>query len=243
MRHQEREIQEMSSQQARDIDAEIQLQQENYEKKLKELAEDNLRMKGENGVIRKKFSALEKEIDTAKIEALQLVSEQKKLNEIVASLERDIAHYKKEIQNRDDFIQDKEKKVYELKKNNQELEKFKFVLDFKIRDLRGQIEPKEHDISEMNQHIQVLSKDLESYFVRNNNLEKGIQEYHQRVEEVRQILSKQRLEARGVDALINNFKSDLEKVMDHFQSTPQNIKVTDFFVVFDNLVESFCRNK
>jgi len=41
-----------------------------------------------------------------------------------------------------------------LKKKNQELEKFKFVLDYKIKELRKQIEPREDDIKGMKDQIQ-----------------------------------------------------------------------------------------
>ena len=43
---------------------------------------------------------------------------------------------KKEIKTRDVAINDREKRIFELKKKNQELDKFKFVLDFKIRELK-----------------------------------------------------------------------------------------------------------
>ena len=39
-----------------------------------------------------------------------------------------------------------EKRIYDLKKKNQELEKFKFVLDYKIKELKKQIEPRETEI-------------------------------------------------------------------------------------------------
>ena len=42
-------------------------------------------------------------------------------------------------QERDETIQDKEKRIYDLKKKNQELEKFKFVLDYKIKELKKQV--------------------------------------------------------------------------------------------------------
>lgn len=45
----------------------------------------------------------------------------------------------------------------DLKKKNQELEKFKFVLDYKIKELRKQIEPRENDIIEMRDQIQEVS--------------------------------------------------------------------------------------
>lgn len=56
---------------------------------------------------------------------------------------------------RDDHIQDRERKVYDLKKRNQELEKYKFVLDFRIKELKEQVEPRESHIAEMSHQIQV----------------------------------------------------------------------------------------
>lgn len=53
-------------------------------------------------------------------------------------LEKEVSAHKKEIKTRDLSIGEKEKKIYELKKKNQELDKFKFVLDFKIRELKHQ---------------------------------------------------------------------------------------------------------
>jgi len=46
-----------------------------------------------------------------------------------------------------------EKRIYDLKKKNQELEKFKFVLDYKIKELKKQIEPREKDIKQMREQI------------------------------------------------------------------------------------------
>ena len=57
--------------------------------------------------------------------------------------------------NREQIIQDKEKKVYDLKKRNQELEKYKFVLDYRIKELKQKIEPREKQISEMVLQVKV----------------------------------------------------------------------------------------
>lgn len=58
-----------------------------------------------------------------------------------SGLEKDIAGLKREIRERDETIGDKERRIYELKKKNQELEKFKFVLDYKIKELKKQVQP------------------------------------------------------------------------------------------------------
>ena len=43
-----------------------------------------------------------------------------------------------------------------MKKKNQELEKFKFVLDYKIKELKKQIEPREQEIKSMKEQIEVI---------------------------------------------------------------------------------------
>lgn len=52
-----------------------------------------------------------------------------------------------------------------MKKKNQELEKFKFVLDYKIKELKKQIEPREADIKAMKEQIQEVKNLLNIYRV------------------------------------------------------------------------------
>ena len=59
--------------------------------------------------------------------------------------------------------QDKEKRIYDLKKKNQELEKFKFVLDYKIKELKRQIVPRENEIADMKSQIKEMDQELEQY--------------------------------------------------------------------------------
>jgi len=46
-----------------------------------------------------------------------------------------------------------EKRIYELKTKNQELEKFKFVLNYRIKELEKELEPKEKELKEMKVQI------------------------------------------------------------------------------------------
>lgn len=61
------------------------------------------------------------------------------------------------------FIRLQEKRIYELKRKNQELEKFKFVLDYKIKELKKQIEPREIEIKDMKEQITNVSDTLLSF--------------------------------------------------------------------------------
>lgn len=48
-----------------------------------------------------------------------------------------------------------------------QLEKFKFVLDYKIKELKRQIEPRENEISDMRNQIEEMDLELEQV-LRNN---------------------------------------------------------------------------
>lgn len=64
---------------------------------------------------------------------------------------------------KDKLIGNREKKIYNLKRKTQELEKFKFVLDFKIKDLNRAIAPKELQITELKNATNELDGQLMKY--------------------------------------------------------------------------------
>lgn len=51
------------------------------------------------------------------------------------------------------FLSLQENRIYDLKKKNEELEKFKFVLDYKVNELKKQIEPRENEVKEMKEQV------------------------------------------------------------------------------------------
>merc|ERR1711904_478895 len=94
----------------------------------------------------------------------------KRKQEKIDALLKDKESNEKEIRERDKTISDKEHRIFDLKKQNQELEKFKFVLDYKIKELKAQIDPKNEDIAEMRQQIKAMDYELEEYQRKNKQL-------------------------------------------------------------------------
>uniref|UniRef100_A0A8C2YJP5 Cilia and flagella associated protein 57 n=1 Tax=Chinchilla lanigera TaxID=34839 RepID=A0A8C2YJP5_CHILA len=217
VRQQLREFEETKKQIEEDEDREIQDIKTKYEKKLRDEKESNLRLKGETGIMRKKFSSLQKEIEerTGDIETLK--GEQVKLQGVIKSLEKDIQGLKREIQERDETIQDKEKRIYDLKKKNQELEKFKFVLDYKIKELKKQIEPRENEIKVMKEQIQEMEAELERFHKQNTQLELNITELWQKLRATDQEMRKERQKERDLEALVKRFKTDLHNCVAYIQ--------------------------
>merc|ERR1719253_2030805 len=84
----------------------------------------------------------------------------RKAEEKIVNLMKDKESNEKEIKERDKTIADKELRIYDLKKQNQELQKFKFVLDYKIKELKAQIDPKTADIASIKTQKRRLRDDL-----------------------------------------------------------------------------------
>ena len=70
-----------------------------------------------------------------------------KQNDNIKELNSECLDKKAEIDRKDEIIHQREKNILNLKKKTQELEKFKFVLDEKIRDLWKDIAPKELEMT------------------------------------------------------------------------------------------------
>lgn len=190
-----------------------------YEKMLRDEKEPRPRLEGEVEVMRKKFSSLQKEIEErrrSKDDTELLKGEQMKLRGVIKSLEKDIQGLRREVQERDETIQDKEKRIYDLKKKNQELEKFKFVLNYKIKELKKQIEPREDEIKVMKQ-IQEMEAELEHFHKRKTHLELNNMNLLQKLRAKDQEMRKEQQKVQNLEALVRQFKTDLHNCVAYIQ--------------------------
>lgn len=217
LREQEKEFQEMTKQNQEDIDSECVVSTSRYEKKLRAEREEGARLKGENGIMRKKFNTLNKDIEDNKAEILRMKDNAKKLEGVIVVLEKDITHSRKEMSDRDEHIQDKERKVYDLKKRNQELEKYKFVLDYRIKELKEQVEPRETHIAEMSDQIQDINESLRALSKEKERFEAQIKTHKLTLIETRQKGIKEHRRNHAITRYSDGFRSGLEDVMSYFQ--------------------------
>merc|ERR1739838_787028 len=223
MRQQHKEYVETKRQIEEDADREILDVKNKYERRLRDEIETNMRLKGESGIMRKKFNSLNKEIDSKNDEIKQMLTEKSKLEHVIKSLDKDIHGLKKEIQERDETIQDKEKRIYDLKKKNQELEKFKFVLDYKIKELKKQIEPRENDIKAMKEQIQEMESELERFHKQNTTLELNIAELKQKLRSTDKEYQRERQRVRDSEAINKRMKTDIHNCVGLIQD-PKGLK-------------------
>nr|CAB3267722.1 WD repeat-containing protein 65 [Phallusia mammillata] len=240
-RQQQREYEETKRQIEEDADREILDIKNKYERRLRDEIETNMRLKGESGIMRKKFNSLNKEIDSKNEEIKTMQQEKQKLENVIKSLEKDIHGLKKEIQERDETIQDKEKRIYDLKKKNQELEKFKFVLDYKIKELKKQIEPRENDIKAMKEQIQEMESELERFHKQNTQLDLTITELKQKLRATDKELHYERQRVRDAEAVSKRMKTDIHNCVGFLQEPKklkESIKSVYEAYVHDDVAES-----
>ncbi|CAB4059968.1 unnamed protein product [Lepeophtheirus salmonis] len=165
------DIEEMLKQTEQDADKEILELRMKYEKTLKVEKESNIRLRGEIGVIKKKYQSIMKDTEEQKVSIQNMNTENQKLNTSIKTLEKDITDLKKEINSRDDSIGEKEKEIINLKRSVMELRKNRLVLEYKIEDLRDQIHPKEETIDVLRSQIDAMETELLSVTQSHSELE------------------------------------------------------------------------
>eukprot|EP01063_Lacrimia_lanifica_P009665 TRINITY_DN16595_c0_g1_i1.p1 TRINITY_DN16595_c0_g1~~TRINITY_DN16595_c0_g1_i1.p1 ORF type:complete len:1239 (+),score=580.13 TRINITY_DN16595_c0_g1_i1:149-3865(+) len=212
---------EMRAQLEKDTDDEIEEIKDKYEKRLAGERDQYLQLKGENGIMRKKFTHLKKDIKDKTEEIAQLMDVLQMLSHKNTRIDLEIENLKNEIRERDDTIGDKEKRIYELKKRNQELEKYKFVLDFKIRELKSQIEPRQDEIAAAKQRIKDMDCDLEKYHQQNLSLKSSIEELEQKIDLQQRVIHKHTNQLKDADTYRNRIRTDLSELVTKIQEPKQ----------------------
>ncbi|MCI4377754.1 hypothetical protein PGIGA_G00207350 [Pangasianodon gigas] len=218
-----REFEEIKKQIEEDSDLELHDIRVKYERKLWEEKETNLKLNGETRVMKKKFTSLQREIDNRNLDIEKLKVEQQKLHGVIKALEKDIMGLKREIQERDETIQDKENRIYDLKKKNEELEKFKFVLDYKVNELKKQIEPRENEVKEMKEQVHEMEAELEQFRKKSTQLELTISELKLKLKATDKERQKEMQRIRDVEAVLHRFKTDLHNCVGFIQE-PKKLK-------------------
>ncbi|RNF07350.1 WD repeat domain 65 [Trypanosoma conorhini] len=158
-----------------DTDAELEGIRDRNRRDLEAIREQYLRMKGESAIMRKNALRMEKEAEVHNNELSVLESAKTALMAQLGELNQHMAQLHQDIEERDAVIGEKEKRIYDLKKQNQELEKHKFVLDYRIRQLKSQMEPRQREIAREHQRISEKNVELESLHQNNITLRQSIE--------------------------------------------------------------------
>ena len=143
----------------------------------------------------------------------------------IEKLKEDKGNKRGEINERDATIGEKEKRIYELKRKNQELEKFKFVLDYKIKELKREIIPREEEIAKMKEQTAFMDKQLKKFNRVNENLGIFVEDLRKRQEDMQAQTMKHRARLREANNHFYTFRVAMEECIHHIQD-PKKLKHT-----------------
>ncbi len=101
-----------------------------------------LKSTAELSILMNKMHEINNEIESLEHQNSQHLEDIKKKDLTKKQLEEEIKELKDDIRNEDVKIAERENNIQKLKKKTHELSQFKFVLDYKIRDLREDITPR-----------------------------------------------------------------------------------------------------
>jgi hypothetical protein len=152
------------------------------------------------------------------------------LRNTIADLEKNVQVLRGELRGRDDAVGEKERRVFDLKKKTQELEKFKFVLEYKIKELKKEIEPRERDVVDMKSTIKKMDHELERYHESNVRLDLTVRDLRGKLEGVQRDVAKLRTAVAEKDSRIRTFQADLYATS-RFVQHPKKLarSVTDMY--------------
>ncbi|XP_046661792.1 cilia- and flagella-associated protein 57 [Homalodisca vitripennis] len=203
------EHEEIKRQIEEDADQEIIDLRTKFEQALRTEKDTNVRLRGETGVMKKKFLSAQKEIDELKHQVNTLQNEHQQLKTEIVSREQDITNLKKEIFERDYTIQENERRFSEVKNKNQELEKFRFVLNHKIVELQMQIQPKEEEIQQKKEQIQDMEEEINEHQQNITNLKLQVAELKESVGLKEKDCLKERRVNKETQAILRRVQTEL----------------------------------
>lgn len=134
------------------------------------------------------------------------------------TLKAEIENQVNEIAERQRTIKDKETRIFQLKKKTQELEKFKFVLDYKIKELKKDINPKEAEITKLNEQTTKMDQELKHFQRVNENLALIVDDLKMRQEGLQKEVKDQNQKLEEQEIYIKKFNDDLFDCMNNISN-------------------------
>ncbi|CCW70469.1 unnamed protein product [Phytomonas sp. Hart1] len=200
-----------------DIDTEAQTVSDRHNQELNTLRERFLHMKGEGAIMRKNAVLIAKEVEVRTGEVALLDAAKINFTAQLDDLRHSINQLHQDIDERDVVIGEKEKNIYVLKRENQELEKYRFVLDYRIRQLKALMEPKQHEMLQCNQRIKLRNRELEELHECNRTLQGNIDELKSDITEQQRHIKHMHNNIKDFETYKTRFKRDVGDVVPALQ--------------------------
>lgn len=192
-----------------------------HSRQFQSIRAQNLRMKGALSMAKRKERNLSLDHDRisnglkAKCE---LVEDQ---GVELAHLRAEIGKTKEMLRAKDEDIGASEKEIFDLKQASQLLEKYKFVFDYQIRELKQEVGPSEQEICAMKEQSGDMDQQLKFLSGVNENLGALMEELCAKQERIQNAVYRQRRQIRDSESLLRGMRNGLYACTQHIQDPPK----------------------
>ncbi|XP_027857721.1 cilia- and flagella-associated protein 57 isoform X1 [Xiphophorus couchianus] len=226
-----REYEETIRQTAEQEQQKIYTMKDKYEKQLQSEKEAITKLKGNSGTMTQKVHNLQKQIDDRLSDITSLKKERHTLMGFIRTLETDICVLKKQVSKYKKICQEKDKIISSLHIINQDLQKLKIILEFKLKDMKKQIKPQQVDINEKAERIQKLEEELILITNSSTRLKVTISELRLRLRTKDKEIQKELQRVQDLTTLLERVRSDLQVCASLIQD-PRKLKDNILMIYF-----------
>lgn len=151
-----------------------------------------------------------------------------------AKLTKNILELQNDKRDKEDTIIEKNEIKKELEKENQELEKFKFVLNYKIKELKQEKDPKENKLSTLEKQAKDMEKEIKNFEFSQANYIVDLSTNH----EIMKLHERQIFDTEKNIEKLQNYKKlfqdslyhSMKKVKNHKELKKELIKLKELFL-------------
>lgn len=180
-----------------------------YEQKIKELGDALTDAKLKVAILEKRLSDAAVNFDEIEKEKLLIQQVHHNGQRRLKQLANDADELRCEIRDRDHVIRDRETRFKMCEKRNQELEKHKTVLNYKIDELNKAVEPRDKEIGLKMAQIARLKDEIENLVKHEIKLELKLNSRNDQLKASNVELVHEREKRRGLEALLNRIYRDI----------------------------------
>lgn len=149
---------------------------------------------------RSAFILQENNLKESKNAQISIEDQWRCVEEELESLEKESANLERQLTDRDRTIASKQERIGDLVRKKQELDKFKFVLDYKIKELKREKGPREEEIAKMKQQLINMISEIEIFSKQTKQIRHNVSTSHLRIRGLKKVLDDKR-------AILKDFQS------------------------------------
>eukprot|EP00762_Andalucia_godoyi_P006693 ANDGO_06232.mRNA.1 hypothetical protein PPTG_02819 len=175
-------------------------------------------LKSEAVYMRNKFAQNRQEVENLRAVVRQRDSTVSSAEREIGELQTTVSSLRREVHQRDESLVDKERLINDLKKRNQELEKFRLVFGYKLHGLKREMEPKDSQIDALSNQVHEMETEFEKEAQDRAAMEQSMRDKQAQMESLNRELRLAEKREKDRDKYIRQFRTELGRTVSNQDS-------------------------